>query len=1452
MSLSNLARRLRNKSRTKVDGTDVHGPSSTDSSSRSTASRAGSEPASVPNGTTRKPAPVQMPTPMSNHPSSRLSMPIPEPSGPATPTTVSPSTPYAHPMDGALAELTTMPARLNGGPAVRSIDRALDSLGSNAEKYAPHTNMAMSIIHNASQAEKALEQSDIGKKIERSIERFADDVPWLMKGLEELARIHPVLTVTVLAFKAVYALETTRQENDRRVMTLYVEMKDMMMVMVQLKNIENRTHVGLDGQVLQDRLEERAKLTAENIKECANFCDTFLKKKLLVKVLKGPIWAEKLAGFVQVFSDRKADFQFALAMHTANTLTDVKRQNYDIQAKLDAVIELFDRLVSPEERKIAAEVESKGGPNKIRVMDDATLKSLISLEISVRGGPEDKQDSKDAKQAQEKQPGTIRRGKAEMTMKKTMSLDELKMELREDVDDALERNSGTFSGKYELQFSMLQIALERSIRTENDRLLDKFKDVMKQGPHMKIKDPELRNIWQEMGWRGNVKARLFVMTLQDHYRDQFEHAVAGPVDPVISDEWALEFLNMAWLEPIMEAFDDDASGYVTIAEVNRLMDMRPPNLNWSIPHWLAYWAIGWKIGASMYANRILVLLSMMRDIVPKVLPRNRSAVDDYFVVWWWVTMMIAGLHSSFDAELNTPSYRFQDYIDMEEERLRGNLEKIKYNIDASDTLTLVMGTGGLEKNSLPLICLLLENDWRKLQAAQSVVLKPDEFTKSQSNIGQIMSAIQLRVKELNGLYLQQKLDSKEQFLKHAYGLFYHYRPDTDFWNLDNSHNPLFSYDAVAPDQDTPDIDGMELEKEPPVDTTLYDTTDEVTEDDLTAPETLRAVLGQWYGFAYSEQLYPTRTMLSPHFHYTVERNAATVEDFHGTGIEFDGDKFDISGTVVHSPDGTVFVAWTLTYVGNFKIYYSGRLVDERTIMGTRFYDFDSTSGASKDQDWSFVLKKLPAEYLPFYPSPQELSENKYRALWKYAINTTLNNIRRRWWTWSYFVQRREARKEYVELTWDMVDRRSPDHDSRMSAIGRKCTPRDVRFYDSITVNLLHTIPLHYDPGPCCNYFDNSHAIRGARYICIDCIQEPFFQQVTFCDKEECYRRSLPKFAIPGLTKAHYPTHSFIKIRTIVHRLEWPRLRDRAVDARNMVRPPPAEPDPFMGPPDIIPSVSPPIIPSTGVSPSTPPINPPEAPTVGSQSNSDSDNPKQDESRLEVAGLTQAPVDVVGSESAEREDRARPSGIPKAVDSQSALLDAPEADARKSEGDTARIVVEDSSLQSMRPKDGAGDRPELRLESLGDRAKEEEEAGLDHQEHASIHGDGLPAQLAHESEREQSQLEQDPLPAPEDTARASLAGSSPPSPVPLDCRICGKSLSVNRSWWCLDCNAPICDDCEDRLLISCWSCRKQFPQPTWYYGYSLGEYSLQVHARRSCCSRNRLHLRYVLCTRGQRA
>ena len=70
---------------------------------------------------------MQMPVPTLDIPPRRLTMPVPDPA--LAPTPASPTTPRPHPMDSALNQLTAIPAQLNAGPALRSVDRALDSLG---------------------------------------------------------------------------------------------------------------------------------------------------------------------------------------------------------------------------------------------------------------------------------------------------------------------------------------------------------------------------------------------------------------------------------------------------------------------------------------------------------------------------------------------------------------------------------------------------------------------------------------------------------------------------------------------------------------------------------------------------------------------------------------------------------------------------------------------------------------------------------------------------------------------------------------------------------------------------------------------------------------------------------------------------------------------------------------------------------------------------------------------------------------------------------------------------------------------------------------------------------------------------------------------------------------------------------------------------------------------------
>jgi hypothetical protein len=73
------------------------------------------------------------------------------------------------------------------------------------------------------------------------------------------------------------------------------------------------------------------------------------------------------------------------------------------------------------------------------------------------------------------------------------------------------------------------------------------------------------------------------------------------------DKWALEFINVAHLQSILEAIDDDGSGFVSIKEANNFAILRPKGWRCvaitftqycqnsfyrSLLHWIAFWAKG--------------------------------------------------------------------------------------------------------------------------------------------------------------------------------------------------------------------------------------------------------------------------------------------------------------------------------------------------------------------------------------------------------------------------------------------------------------------------------------------------------------------------------------------------------------------------------------------------------------------------------------------------------------------------------------------------------------------------------------------------------------------------------------------------------------------------------------------------------------------------------------------
>lgn len=73
-------------------------------------------------------------------------------------------------------------------------------------------------------------------------------------------------------------------------------------------------------------------------------------------------------------------------------------------------------------------------------------------------------------------------------------------------------------------------------------------------------------------------------TLRDHYQEmvQDRKRIGDSIEeqPSMADEWTLPYIDVKWLQPIVESFDEDGSGYVTIAEINSFTQSRPEELGW--------------------------------------------------------------------------------------------------------------------------------------------------------------------------------------------------------------------------------------------------------------------------------------------------------------------------------------------------------------------------------------------------------------------------------------------------------------------------------------------------------------------------------------------------------------------------------------------------------------------------------------------------------------------------------------------------------------------------------------------------------------------------------------------------------------------------------------------------------------------------------------------------------
>ncbi len=278
-----------------------------------------------------------------------------------------------------------------------------------------------------------------------------------------------------------------------------------------------------------------------------------------------------------------------------------------------------------------------------------------------------------------------------------------------------------------------------------------WKDMVSSHPRMSSQCfTNIELIITPQGWRSSVKSRTFVLAVHDFYVDRYAQAfmlrrevastnsatltVKVPIDdgnlspgssrpstPVdsevghmhvhnsddemtpeeveeaLADKWCLQYLNVSHAYSVMEAIDDDDSGYIRASEINDFTSAIPTN--WTLLQWLAFWARGWKQQTSIYARSINEVIEMIKRLSFTVLVENNQLATTYLRSFDFSLERL-----TYAATTNTPPVSDSPLDGLvtksmayKEKKLERALQRLYYTVDAPESLRLICGPGRMEK-----------------------------------------------------------------------------------------------------------------------------------------------------------------------------------------------------------------------------------------------------------------------------------------------------------------------------------------------------------------------------------------------------------------------------------------------------------------------------------------------------------------------------------------------------------------------------------------------------------------------------------------------------------------------------------------------------------------------------------------------------------------------------------
>ncbi|KZV94095.1 hypothetical protein EXIGLDRAFT_767390 [Exidia glandulosa HHB12029] len=547
----------------------------------------------------------------------------------------------------------------------------------------------------------------------------------LLQALDIVQEVHPFVKVAVSAFKAAYELNKTRHDNDKKIDLVFSKIASMMGVLADMRDIADPQATNTHR---YNQFRDKLETVAREIKDCSAVCDTYSQQKFLKKTFAAKSWDKKFIEFFDLFDRRRVELHQDLSVFVAADMRHVATA-MRVQRDRTNRAELFRQLEHPKLREMTKFVNAKGGAAAFLATTPEGERLFRELQTKLKGADDDNDTLSDPR----KQP----------------SAQALKSEIRKcesaDIEKLLEKDRQGFDRKFDAMKD------KPYSYPEYEDKLDKMKvdiiEAIRAGAHDKLTDNDVRQVWQDMGWKGSVKARHLVAALSDFYQQKYGRDAPNNQGSQ-EDAWVTSYIELSRTRPIVEAIDSDSSGWVTVREANAFAASRPEEF--TVTMWIAYWAAGFRVICLAYAEEIQDMRAMMGQLALRALPSNQRAVDSYLSEHslYIVDQLVHGIITSADeSDERMPMnlvHRFHGYKTSEKEYLTNLIERLHWEIDAQNSLSIITGGGRIEQFIFPLLSLLLTRHLEILKLAATVKLSEEELEDASITMSVLMSSVVAR------------------------------------------------------------------------------------------------------------------------------------------------------------------------------------------------------------------------------------------------------------------------------------------------------------------------------------------------------------------------------------------------------------------------------------------------------------------------------------------------------------------------------------------------------------------------------------------------------------------------------------------------------------------------------------------------------------------------------------